>query len=326
MSETFKEEVQYEIINNLPSDKEELVAFLAGLTKAVGTLEIVAKRMNLCLQLDSFDEGMKIVDAFKTLYPTEFELTLTTAKSGPKTGTPICLLQVPYGFSKQILVDFGLMTMDGDELNGFCQGAPKDILKKESAKRAFLKGLFLGTGSVYVPSMSGEEKRDGYHLEFQLDDEDYANDLANMLEFFGLSAKTSERGDHTLVYFKDKDEIAKILILFDLTECVLKLQAIINERETANSMNRAIICETANMDKTFAAASKHLLAIGKIMGAGLFEALTPALKATAQARMDRPEDSLQDLAEALGVSKSCLNHRLRKLVEIADELPENDTV
>ena len=326
MSETFKEEVQYEIINNLPSDKEELVAFLAGLTKAVGTLEIVAKRMNLCLQLDSFDEGMKIVDVFKTLYPTEFELTLTTAKSGPKTGTPICLLQVPYGFSKQILVDFGLMTMDGDELNGFCQGAPKDILKKESAKRAFLKGLFLGTGSVYVPSMSGEEKRDGYHLEFQLDDEDYANDLANMLEFFGLSAKTSERGDHTLVYFKDKDEIAKILILFDLTECVLKLQAIINERETANSMNRAIICETANMDKTFAAASKHLLAIGKIMGAGLFEALTPALKETAQARMDRPEDSLQDLAEALGVSKSCLNHRLRKLVEIADELPENDTV
>ncbi len=325
MSDTFRYEVQNEIVNTLPKDKESLVAFLAGLTKAVGTLEIANKRMNLCLQLDSFDEGMKIVDAFKELYPTEFELSLTTAKSGLKAGKPICLLQVPYGFTKQVLVDFGLMTMDGDELNGFCQGAPKDIIKKESSKRAFLKGLFLGCGSIYVPSMSGdEEKRDGYHLEFQLDDEDYASDLINLLEYFNLQAKTSERGDHTLVYFKDKEEISKILVLFDLTECALKLQSIINERETANSLNRAIICETANMDKTFAAASKHLLAIGKIMGEGLFEALTPVLRDTAQARMDRPEDSLQELADFLGVSKSCLNHRLRKLVEIADELPDNE--
>ena len=184
-----------------------------------------------------------------------------------------------------------------------------------------MKGLFLGCGSVYVPSVSAdEEKRDGYHLEFQLDDETYAEDLVKIFDFFGLAAKTSERGDHKLVYFKDKDEIARILILFDLTECVLKLQSIINERETANSLNRTIICETANMDKTYAAASKHLLAIGKIMGEGLFEVLTPALKDTAQARMDHPESSLQDLAEILGVSKSALNHRFRKLVEISEEL------
>ena len=325
MSETFKEEVQNEIVNTLPTDRGALCCFLAGLTKAVGTLEIVAKRMNLCLALDSFDEGMKIVDAFKELYPTEFELALTTAKSGSKAGKQICSLQVPYGFSKQILVDFGLMTMDGEELSGFLSGVPFDLLKKENEKRAFLAGLFLGCGSVYVPSMSQEEeKRDGYHLEFQFDDEDYAEDVVKLFDYFAISAKTSDRGDHKLVYFKDKDDVVKVLVLFDLSECVLKLQTIINERETANSLNRAIICETANMDKTFAAASKHLLAIGKIYSFGLFEALTPALKQTAQARMDKPESSLQDLADELGVSKSCLNHRLRKLVEIADELPDNE--
>ena len=321
MSDTFKEEVQNEIVQNLPKEAGSLVAFLSGLTKAVGTLEIVNKRMNLCLALDSFDEGLRIVDAFKQLYPAEFELALTTAKSGSKAGKQICSLQAPYGFSKQILVDFGLMSVDGDDLSGFITGAPKQLLKGEAEKRAFLAGLFLGCGSVYVPSMSQEEeKRDGYHLELQFDDETYADDVVKLFEHFSLNAKTSDRGEHRLVYFKDKDEIAKILILFGLTECVLKLQAIINERETANSMNRAIICETANMDKTFAAASKHLLAIGKIMGAGLFEALTPALKETAQARMDKPESSLQDLADSLGVSKSCLNHRLRKLVEVAEEL------
>ena len=113
MSDTFKEEVQNEIVNTLPKETGALVAFLSGLTKAVGTLEIVNKRMNLCLALDSFDEGMKLVDAFKQLYPAEFELALTTAKSGSKAGKQICSLQAPYGFSKQILVDFGIMSVDG---------------------------------------------------------------------------------------------------------------------------------------------------------------------------------------------------------------------
>ena len=156
MSETFKEEVQNEIVNTLPTDRAALACFLAGLTKAVGTLEIVAKRMNLCLVLDNFDQGMKIVDAFKELYPTEFELALTTAKSGSKAGKQICSLQVPYGFSKQILVDFGLMCMEGEDLSGFLSGVPFNLLKKENEKRAFLAGLFLGCGSVYVPSLSQE--------------------------------------------------------------------------------------------------------------------------------------------------------------------------
>jgi len=308
----------------LPNDKDESLAFLAGLTKSVGTLEIVAKRINLCLALDSFEQGMKIVEEFKKFYPTEFELTIPSQKEGAK-GSAHCLLQAPHGFSKQILVDFGIMTADGDALDSFVSGVPFGLLKKEGSKSAFLKGLFFGFGSVYVPSMSGdEEKRDGYHLELKFDSEEYALDVVKLFDYFNLSAKTSERGESFLVYFKDKDEISKVLSLMGLNECVLKLQAIIDERETANSLNRAIICETANMDKTFAAASKHLLAIGKIMANNLFEALSPVLRDTAQARMDHPESSLQDLAEMLDVTKSCLNHRLRKLVEIADELPDEE--
>lgn len=321
MTENFKEEVQNEIMTTLPKDNEEALAFLAGLAKSVGTLEIVAKRVNLCLALDSFEQGMAVVEELKKLYPTEFEITLPSQKEGVKSAH--CLVQAPQGFSKQILVDFGIMTTDGDALDSFVGGVPFGILKKEACKRAFLKGLFFGFGSVYVPSISSdEEKRDGYHLELKFENEDYANDVVKLFDYFGLNAKTSERGEAFLVYFKDKDDISQVLSLMGLTECVLKLQMIINERETANSLNRAIICETANMDKTFAAASKHLLAIGKIMSSNLFEALTPALKDTAQVRMDNPESSLQDLADELGVTKSCLNHRLRKLVEIADELSD----
>ena len=100
-------------------------------------------------------------------------------------------------------------------------------------------------------------------------------------------------------------------------DSVLKLQSIIDERETANSLNRAIICETANLDKTVAAASKHLLAIGELKNRDEFDNLAPSLKETAQARAEHPEATLQALADILGVSKSCLNHRLRKIVELA---------
>ena len=105
--------------------------------------------------------------------------------------------------------------------------------------------------------------------------------------------------------------------MLELSDCVLKLQSIIDERETANSLNRVIICETANLDKTFTAASKHLLAIGELKNKDIFDTLPVQLKETANARAEHPEASLNELAEILGVSKSCLNHRLRKIVELA---------
>ena len=100
---------------------------------------------------------------------------------------------------------------------------------------------------------------------------------------------------------------------------MLKLKSIIDERETANSINRVTICEAANLDKTYAAASRRLMEIGAIEESVGLESLTPALRDTANARMEYPQASLSELAEILGVSKSCLNHRLRKLAQIAEE-------
>lgn len=123
----------------------------------------------------------------------------------------------------------------------------------------------MGCGSVYVPSTSEQsEKRDGYHFELQLDDDLFADDVMELLSDLRINTRMSERGEHKLVYVKDKDEIVKVLAVLELSDCVLKLQSIIDERETANSLNRVIICETANLDKTFTAASKHLLAIGEL--------------------------------------------------------------
>ena len=311
---SFKDNARKELLGVLPKNRDEIIAFLSALCKTCGSIEIAKKRYNLCFWLDDYDEGLKIVELFKTLYPAEFELSLDKTK----TGAEACTVQVPSGFSKQALQDFGLMQINVDEYIGFVEGIPQDIVATTACKVAYFKGLFLGCGSVYVPSTSAqEEKRDGYHFELQLDDDLFADDVMELLSDLRINTRMSDRGEHKLVYVKDKDEIVKVLATLDLADCVLKLQSIIDEREMTNSLNRVIICETANLDKTFTAASKHLLAIGELKNKDIFDTLPIQLKETADARAQHPEASLNELAEILGVSKSCLNHRLRKLVELS---------
>lgn len=311
---SFKDNARKELLGVLPKNRYEIIAFLSALCKTCGSIEIAKKRYNLCFWLDDYDEGLKIVELLKTLYPAEFELSLDKTK----TGAEACTVQVPSGFSKQALQDFGLMQINVDEYIGFVEGIPQDIVATTACKVAYFKGLFLGCGSVYVPSTSTqEEKRDGYHFELQLDDDLFADDVMELLSDLRINTHMSDRGEHKLVYVKDKDEIVKVLATLDLADCVLKLQSIIDEREMTNSLNRVIICETANLDKTFTAASKHLLAIGELKNKDIFDTLPIQLKETADARAQHPEASLNELAEILGVSKSCLNHRLRKLVELS---------
>lgn len=318
MEKTFKDYAHDEMLGVLPKDRESTVAFLSALSKCAGSIEIVRKRLNLCLQLDSYQEGLKIVELFKSLYPTEFELSLDKAKGGVRAGAEICTLQVPIGFSKQVLADLFLMDVNADEYLSFVEGIPQELVGNYECKRAYFKGLFLACGSVYVPSTSMDsEKKDGYHFELQLDDELFADDVMELLSDLRINTRMSDRGEHKLVYAKDKDEIVKILATLDLADSAMQLQSIIAERETANSLNRAVICETANLDKTFAAASKHLLAIGELKNREEFDDLPLILKETADARAEHPEATLNELAEIMGISKSCLNHRLRKIVELA---------
>lgn len=314
MQKSFKDSAREELLGVLPKKREEIVAFLSALAKSCGSIEIAKKRYNLCFWLADYDEGLKVVELLKTLYPADFELSLDKTK----TGAEACSVQVPSGFSKQAIEDFGLMKINADEYLAFVEGIPQDVVTTIATKVAYFKGLFLGCGSVYVPSTSDQnEKRDGYHFELQLDDDLFADDVTELLSDLRINTRMSDRGEHELVYVKDKDEIVKVLATLDLADCVLKLRSIIDERETANSLNRVIICETANLDKTFTAASKHLLAIGELRNKDMFDSLPVQLKETADARADHPEASLSELAEILGVSKSCLNHRLRKIVELA---------
>lgn len=314
----FKNAVVDEIISSPPADNDSAFALISAIAKNAGIITINKKRVNLVMAVDSYAVAMYLVETLKSVYPTEFEINCEEIKSGAKKGERAYTVAVQTGFTKQVLYDTCLVS---DDFGGFEIEVPEKFAREYTLATTYLKGLFLASGGIYVPSSSGaEEKKDGYHFEFRLEDEETALSVNGLLASLGVSAKINERGTVWLVYIKDKEEIVKLLNTLDLGECVMALRKIIDERETANALNRAVICETANLDKTYVAASKHLLAIGIIEEEMGLENLPPALQETAKIRMDYQQASYEEMAEILGVSKSCLNHRLRKLVEIADEI------
>lgn len=307
---SFKDNAEKELLTALPESGEEVRAFLSAAAKQGGYLHMVGRRRNLVFGLSSYEECLAVVRLLRVLYPSEFEISASRIKTGSKKGNTEFSVAVPTGYAAQAVED--LCLAEG--------GVPGFVKRSRTAAESYLKGLFLVCGSVYVPSTEGDaEKREGYHFEFALDGGEYAAEVAELLAALGVQAKLSERGVLTLVYIKDKEEILSALAALGLSESVLKLKSIIDERETANSINRVTICEAANLDKTYAAASRKLMEIGAIEESVGLDSLTPALRDTANARLEYPQASLSELAEILGVSKSCLNHRLRKLAEIARE-------
>ncbi len=317
---SFREQVVEELISTSIRDNDSAYALISAIAKNAGTITINKRHVNLVMAVDSYAVAMYLVETLKSVYPTEFEISCDEIKSGPKKGERAYTVAVQTGFTKQVLLDAGIMS---DEFGGFELDVPEKFTREYTLAVTYLKGLFLASGGIYVPSLEGaEEKKDGYHFEYRLEDEETAQSVNGLLASLGISAKINERGAMWLVYIKDKEEIVKMLTTIGLTECVLVLRKIIDERETANALNRAVICETANLDKTYVAASKHLLAIGIIEESEGLESLPPALQETARCRMEFQQASYEELASILGVSKSCLNHRLRKIVEIAESIQD----
>lgn len=321
MGATFKENAKRELLGILPSGECCIKSFLSALTKADGTLEGTGRKQVLCVALDSLEAAEQVSKLFRALYPTEIGIAECRQRIAG-ADRRIYRLIIPHGFTEQALEDFELIRLGDDGLPNFTRGLPERLLRKSCCMQAYFQGLFLACGSVYAPDNAGSESRKGYHFELKFADEEFANSAMELLTDMRINPRMSDRAGSKLLYIKDKDEIVRILCALGLADSAKKMRDIINERETANSLNRAIICETANMDKTFSASSRHMIAIARIKDRGEYDSLPNALKETADARATYSEASMQELADILGVSKSCLHHRLDKLESIASALTD----
>ena len=178
---------------------------------------------------------------------------------------------------------------------------------------AFLAGTFLSCGTISDP------KKD-YHLEFTVPYMNLAKSLVTFLEETELSPKQSNRKGYNIVYFKGSESIEDCLYLMGASSAMFEMMNVEIIKNIRNKANRTANCETANIDKTVKASLVQIDAIEKIESTKGLDYLNNDLREMAVLRKDNPEASLAELSRLSGMSRSGVNHRLKKIVEIAQQI------
>ena len=186
---------------------------------------------------------------------------------------------------------------------------------------AYIRGMILANFNLVIED-NEEEKSVGYHLGLIVPDIDYAEEVRGVLEYRGIKAKISDWAGEYQIYIKQSEQILKLLNLLKLTECGIYLSKILEEREVANIINRQSICEAANLDKTYNASARQVIAINKVMSKYSLGKLEAGIREVAEARLNWQNKSMSELAEQLNITKSCLNHRMRRIIKMAEEIDD----
>lgn len=213
-----------------------------------------------------------------------------------------------------IFKSIGIVDKSGKFL-GFGHRVDSTLIKNFCCRRAFLKGTFLCIGSMSDPSK-------GYHLEMVCEHEEQAHQIQEVLNTFEIDAKIICRKKYFVVYIKEGSAIVDFLGICEASVALMDFENQRIFKEMSNSINRQVNCETANIAKTVKAANRQvedIILIQKVYG---FEKLPDGLREMASLRLEYPEATLQELGDLLDppMGKSGVNHRLRKLCEIAEEL------
>lgn len=217
-----------------------------------------------------------------------------------------------------VLKDLSLMNNDGYFIN-----IPREyIYEDDEDKKAYLRGTFLATGSINDP------KTARYHLEFFIDDYDYALFICKLLDDYNLNSKLIERNNGFMVYIKESEKISDFLKILKSFKAVLYFEDVKAYREHKNLINRINNCEQANVEKTINSALEQVKCIEVIENTIGLDAIDERLKIVAIYRKKYKEVSLNELSKIISlecdinITKSGLNHRMRKIRELSDTLKQ----
>lgn len=207
------------------------------------------------------------------------------------------------------------------EIEGKYQNIPKEyLINDEECLRSYLRGLFIATGSINDPKTSR------YHLEFIVNNLEYATYISSLLNKFNLNSKVIKREKNYMVYIKEAEKISDFLRVINAYHAVMYFEDIRIYRDHKNMTNRLNNCEQANMDKIFLTASKQLKDIETLKQYDMLDIIDKKLLEVVEYREKYPESSLQELSEIMSqelgysITKSGLNHRFRKIKEIASQI------
>src|SRR5690625_1223058 len=207
--------------------------------------------------------------------------------------------------------------------NEWISPIPKTYLNEECCRRAYLRGAFLAGGSVNNPETAS------YHLEIFTYDKEHSASLCQLLNTFGLRAREHKRRNGYITYIKEAEKITEFLILIEAHNALFKFEDVRIVRDMRNSVNRLANCETANLNKTISASFRQVESIKLIDESAGIESLPERLQEIAHLRLKHQEATLKELGELVEtgkISKSGVNHRLKKIDEIAEKIRQGEKV
>lgn len=310
----FTSDVKKEIILRSAAVTEQGVAekkaALSAFVRTSGNVGVRDGQNSFFIVSETENVAEYFMAAFSETFKTE--LYVSHATMDRRSGRDKLVLQCPSDQAENVLNGLGLLKRTG----GVREGIAKSLISSESAKIAYIQGAFLGGGSCTLPVESGKT---GYHLEIVFSDGRTARDFCNLVAEFEVIMRLIERKETFVVYIKSKETISDFLSIVGAENCLRKFSTLVEKRDKANQSNRAKNCMAGNADKAAIAAVKQVVAIEKLKKSGMYTDLSEELQVLAETRIKNPTMSLQELADYLKVSKSCLNHRIRKILELAEK-------
>ncbi len=292
-----------------------MLAEIAGFVRMCGSIRLAGGgKFTIIITTENPAAARHFKKIIKDYFDVDANLEIgqsTTLKKGH-----VYLLTIgPEERSEQILRETGIL-MVKEGMNFISDGIYEGLIKTKCCRKSYLRGVFLGSGTISDP-----EK--GYHMEFVCSTQTLSNDVKKLINsFVGLHAKQVKRKKSYVVYVKESEQIVDILNILKAHGQLLKFEDTRIMKEMRNKTNRINNCDSANLDKTLNASEKQVEAIRKIEERKGLDFLNDKLKEVALLRLDNPDATLQELADMMEppLKKSGMNHRLKKIEEIAGKL------
>ncbi|MBA4537574.1 DNA-binding protein WhiA [Bacillus aquiflavi] len=291
-------------------------AELSALIRMNGSLSFSNQKLVVDIQTENAAIARRIYTLLKKFYPIQVKLLVRKKMRLKKNNVYIVRLTEQ---AKTVLTDLKIIKEDFI----FIQGISNELIKKKCCMRSYLRGAFLAGGSVNNPETSS------YHLEIFSLYKEHNESLSNLMNKFNLNSKTLERKKGFITYLKEAEKISEFLNIIGAHNALLHFEDVRIVRDMRNSVNRLVNCETANLNKTISAALRQVENIKYIEQTVGLHVLPEKLREIAELRVAYQDVTLNELGEMVSggkISKSGINHRLRKIDEIADKLRAGESI
>jgi len=310
---SFSSTVKNEITKNTDITRAEIIALLSAIMRLSGTLAFGSAKLSFKITTENPSTARFIFKLLKDHLKIHGRLLVKKSGSLKKNNVYVIVISEDMGL-RELLLETGILKEEEGTM-GLNYSISPNLVHTDALKKAYIKGSFLGSGSVSNPEKA-------YHLEFVVNSLELAEEMKELINSYGLTSKVIARKNSHIVYLKEGEQIVDILSIIGAYNSLFEFENVRIVKDMRNNVNRLVNCETANLSKTVNAAVRQVESIKLIEKEIGLGRLSKPLRDIAELRIEYPDESLKELGEMLNppVGKSGVNHRLRKIEKIADEL------